>query len=106
MTNTFLPEAVARRILSGAKLKLRRLQNAEWQRRLREDRDRRRACRTCGDPVGISERTGKPTRQCPKHLAGDVARKAIYILPFQCPEAKARGKFDLEYPLIECGLPS
>lgn len=82
-----------------ARLKARRLQNKVWQRQMRAKRDRREECRTCGRPAVLSERTGLLTRQCARHLALDVARKEVYLLPWQSLEDKRRGKFSLEYVL-------
>lgn len=76
-----------------------RKKNAQYQRMVRAERDRRKQCRTCGKPAAVSQRTGRLTKQCQAHLDTDVRRKEIYILPMQSDDAKARGKFELEYPL-------
>lgn len=83
------------------RLIVRRRNNAALQRRVREQRDRDGKCRTCGDPAAISERTGKLTKQCDRHLKMDVARKEIYILPLEVTFRPHRGppSSELEYPL-------
>lgn len=100
------PATVSRkRVASTPNLAARRKQNAERQRQIRAERDRKKQCRTCGAPAARSARTGQLTRQCERHLDLDVARKAIYILPEQSASAAARRQFELEYPLA-WALPS
>lgn len=84
---------------TNKQLSARRQQNADRQRTIRAERDRNHQCRTCGDPAVVSDRTGLLTKQCQRHLDLDVARKAVYILPWQSLEAAARRKFELEYIL-------
>lgn len=78
----------------------RRTWSARYQRELRRQRDAEGTCRTCGDEVAISERTGLPTRQCPRHLGCDLSRKMVYILPWETktPLRQALAA-RLEYPL-------
>lgn len=60
----------------------RRKRNAERQRALREVRDRKKLCRTCGKKAVKNKRTGKLTRSCKQHLAVDLERKSIVELPW------------------------
>lgn len=49
---------------------------AERQRKLRLYRDANHLCRTCGDPVAPSTRTGKPSKLCAADLEKDRERKS------------------------------
>lgn len=95
------PRTGAEYLRNKARIKRRRKQNADLQRRTREERDRNKQCRTCGQPAARSERTGQLTKQCQRHLDMDVARKEIYILPFGVLVRSHRGPshVELEYPL-------
>lgn len=74
--------------------------NAERMRLLREERDRKKRCRTCGKAVAKSARTGKPAKLCSGHLAADMLRKLIYILPELVPDTRRQGvESQLCYPL-------
>jgi predicted nucleic acid-binding Zn ribbon protein len=44
-------------------------------RKVRELAKKKRRCRVCGKPVVKSERTGRPSSACKKHLVEDRARK-------------------------------
>lgn len=85
--------------MTGPAIRDQRKQNAARQRQVRSERALAKACRTCGEPAAVSDRTGLLTRQCRKHLDADAARKEVYVLPLQSLEALASRKFDLEYPL-------
>jgi hypothetical protein len=73
-------------------MKQRRKKMADWKRDQRADRDARGVCRTCEAPVALSARTGLPAKQCSRHLACDVRRKTVYILPWEVGR-------EIEYPL-------
>lgn len=85
--------------MTGTKERLK--QNAQHQREIRAVRDRDGLCRTCGDPAVVSDRTGRLTKQCRRHLGLDVARKEVYILPVGVTIRPHRGKpyLELHYPL-------
>jgi len=65
------------------KVKALRKRYADRQRRIRSARDRKKRCRTCGDPAVMSERTGKLAKQCARHLGCDANRKKPYLLAWE-----------------------
>lgn len=82
------------------RLKKRRKRNAAQMRRLRDRRDAEGRCRTCKNPVAISEKTGRPAKLCAGHLAADWNRKLPYILPWETNDPLRKSlEQRLEYPL-------
>jgi hypothetical protein len=79
----------------------KRKRTAEYQRQLRAKRDRLKQCRVCGDPAVKSERTGRLTKACRRHLGCDVTRKMPYVLAFESSYKPHRGGAVVEewYPL-------
>lgn len=74
--------------MTNARLKKRRKRNAERQRVLRERRDRKKLCRTCGAKAVKSSRTGNLTKSCRIHLGKDLERKGVVELPWLADKSR------------------
>lgn len=69
---------------SGSTKEQKRRERNRWRMaRVREQLRKERKCRQCGRPVAKSERTGKLSRQCRKHLLEERARKTPPELPWE-----------------------